>query len=415
MWNGGKSHMIFVMHPPRTDGGLTSPVNAMRQEMLMMRRMLENEEYASYWAPRPLHATEVVRDFTSTGGGGGGNRDAMVTLGPGTFGPQDKQDEERLRRLRKNLEEHIDLQLATRAAREGRQLTIEEKQQFKQSLFEVGQAEKPTASDLNPAAMVSPSEHMLPLPVNQHLVGGPTPSSYSNLKDIMEILFPLAYATMNIPESIIKPGGSQVKGDPEMAKQEWDHFIKSQQEILGHMLEEIYSVCYNERGRSFINAFYRVWKEEAKALKRKSSSDLSTRDEPFQEAKQALQRAGRTELADLLRKQRQDTMKQVVTQNVRVTIAHDYTPSVSIELLMQARQLNVFDDDYLVQSVGRLLCVPTEKILNKQQREAQKNAQVEEQASTLDTQLKVKSKYGEKPGDSDVKGAFPSPAKKQKS
>jgi hypothetical protein len=414
MWNGGTSPLIFVRYHPRTDGSLTSPIAAMRQELLMLKRMMSNEEYASYWGPRPLHAYECVRDFGAASSGA--NRDAMVTMGAGNFAPGDKARAEEEHKRKKNLEEYIDLQLATRAAKEGRMITVEEKVSFQQSLFMVGQAERPGPQDVNPASMSSPSEHFLSLPVNQHLAAGPSPSNYANFKAMMEVLMPIATATMNLSELILNPGGSTVKGDPELAKQEWGVYVQGEQEQMDKVFQVIYSVAYNDRGRDFINSFYFAWKQELKEVKR-NRRILSTKDEeePFDQVKRMAKKMEQREMVDILKGRREQTMRQVVQQNVTVVINHEFHPTVGIEQLQMAFQLGVFDEEYFVQSVGRMMGVPAGNILTQKQRDALKKKRLADQATELDTQLSVKSKYGENPTDGDVSGAFPKKAKKQPS
>lgn len=396
-WFGGTTNLIFVAYPPRTDGKLTSPIATMRHHLLLLKHTLENEDYESYWARRPLVGFETVRDV-----GGGGNRDTMVSFGIGQFANGDMSTEKNRYRFQKNLESQIDLMLAAKAARESRMLSVNEKLSLQQSMFAAGQAQRPEAADTNLVAFCSPSEHKIAVPVNQHMVNGPQVGSYNNFKNLWDALLPIAYATMEIPQLVMNPGGSQIKGDPQLALHEWDEHIQSEQTMLNSMFEEMYSVAYNERARRYINTFYKAWKQETRTVIDRAGKPIDASQEPYFAAEEALKKIGKNEIVDELRRGRErelrDSMKGVVRENIRVIFSHNHTATVTFQDLNEAFSVDAITEDYFVQQVARRIGVPLEQIPDEAAREKQRKDKVKRKADETESQLKVAAKYTPKEG-----------------
>lgn len=406
-WQGGTSSLIFVFYPPTTEGRLTSPIASMRNELLILKRSLENEEMESYWARRPLHAYETVRDV-----GAPGNRDTMVTFGVGQFTNGDMNNERERYRFQKNLEAHIDLMLASRAAKQQRMVNAQEKHELQTSMYQVGDASRPAGDSV--VSQTSPTEHKISVPVNQHLVAGPPVGGYSNFTALWDVLMPIAYSTMGIPRLVMNPGSAEIQGDPALAMREWDEHIQGEQTMLNSFYEEMYSVAFYERARRYINTFYKAWKQETQDIVKRAGKELDASEEPFDAAAEALDKVGKREVVDLLRKDRQkqqrSVMKDLVTENVQVIFSHNHTAFQTFQDLTEAYSVDAIAEDYYVQQVGRRISAPPDQILDEKAREKQRREKLKRKTDELGAQLETQAAYAPPvPAGPDGKGGQKAP------
>lgn len=381
-WSGGRDSLVFIFYPPDEEGHLRSPVWRLREQIKVLRSMMSNEEYESYWARHPLHAFETVRDAAKAL-----DRDARLAMGVGVFANGDLSNDKTRFQFRQNQDSIDDLVRASEAARTMRDMSQQSREEADKK------RDAPVAAKPNPSAsgveQVSPSEHVMPVPVNQHLVAGPQVGAYGNLPHTWDRIVNEIYSTMEIPPLIADPGGAKVQGEAAIAWGEWDAHIIGEQKLLNAAYQRMFAVAYCARGRAQINAFYQAWKETSKA---QSEGATVSALEPTLKKLRTLKRddlvrqlteleASETQAAERAKRR---GVKRLVQSNLSVTFFHNYTSHVPLEELRLALEADAVEEDWYVEQVAQRVHCPPGQTLSKvadrdKQRKMRLKRKVEEQ------------------------------------
>ena len=99
------------------------------------------------------------------------------------------------------------------------------------------------------------------------------------------------------------------------------------------MLAEIYQVCYADRNSQYVNSVYKLFKDESerledqaeKAFDPSNTQGILTR----RQFEAMLDRNGQSDLKDVLKKERKRSVKQQISNNIRVSFSFNHTVSRS--------------------------------------------------------------------------------------
>jgi hypothetical protein len=407
--DGSRSHMIFVRYPPTPDGRLQSPVALLRRSMTSFRHMVDDEYYAHYWRTHPLHVIKITKNIAGAGAGGGGGAGGNVTgretFGVGLFGNGDVENNQEAWRYQRNESEYLDWQLAQRAASEGRQLTARDKETARQSAL-AAQSATHEISPQNPNSLVAPSDaHNIVLGVNQDMAQGPKPEGHPSLDKIRDIVMDLAFSMLNIMPQVVNPQRTKQAGsDPQTVLREWDSALQNIQQWLRPVLEECYRVAYSQYDTVFVNDFYRAFKVESDRLEQEalenakkqpsynpqSTGGLLTRTQ-FEEI---ASRNGQTDVVRSLRKERKRTVRQMISNGLRVTFSFNHTPINTLQNLRALYDWFVINEDTFVRMAGSLNGISKDDLLlDEKAREAERKKRTDQNNKNMEAELALRSKY----------------------
>ncbi len=226
--------VVFVKYPPDLAGNLTSAGVSVMEHALRYERVLANQDDSDYNRSHPVWAHEVAKD-------GAGRPDAL------------EHDEFFLGEVQERyMRYHADVHAQERRDLADVQRTATE--QYRRNIEQVsangGVAPVPLG-----AAHVPPWSNVYFVPMNQHLIAGPTPEANPHFQTELESLESKILAAFHVPPLVMATSHAvRYASQPEIALRQWSFHVRSTQRELGTMLAEVYMFVNTDMFSAYADA-----------------------------------------------------------------------------------------------------------------------------------------------------------------
>ena len=295
--------------------------------------------------------------------------------------------------------------LALEAANSGRQLTLQDKEQYRKHLYAVNTATHQATPD-NPNSAIAPSDfHNIVLGMNQVLSQGPKPEGHPNFENLRELIMDMAFAVMNIQPAVVTPQRARY---PQTTLREWDSALQGVQQNLSPMLVEIYRVAYAQSGFDHVNSVYKRFKVESERIDEEIATSKRSSKQPGElynpastdgalsrrEFEDLLRRNGENDLLRAIKQERKRTVKQQIAAGTKISFSFNHVPRNTLQELRMLYDQFVIDEDTYVMMAGRLAGIARDDILaTEEDRKKERERRMKAQAAELENELKTRSKY----------------------
>lgn len=209
--------LVFVKHHPIAGSGeLTSPAATVMTHVARYDRILSNQDTADYHATHPVWAFENDRN------------------GAGRPTPLEHDEFVEGELLERYTDWHAIVGRETRT-------TMEESQKEARHMWDLMVAKSERAAPVSEGARAAPWLNNFLVPINQHIVSGPTPHHNVHFGAELELIESKILQAFRVPPAVMETTHAmRFASQPEAAARQWGATVRSVQQELADMMAEVY-------------------------------------------------------------------------------------------------------------------------------------------------------------------------------
>ena len=209
--------LVFVKHHPIAGSGeLTSPAATVMTHVARYDRILSNQDTADYHATHPVWAFENDRN------------------GAGRPTPLEHDEFVEGEMFERYADWHMVVGTETRT-------TMEESQKEARRMWDSMVAKSERAAPVSEGARAAPWLNNFLVPINQHVVSGPTPHHNVHFGAELELIESKILQAFRVPPAVMETTHAmRFASQPEAAARQWGATVRSVQQELADMMAEVY-------------------------------------------------------------------------------------------------------------------------------------------------------------------------------